>query len=99
MICLKAKDYVEVYQKLSQLEQEIVDHLNPIDEKAFGLNLKIISGADGNADSFDDFRSNIENLSEEEEDILDNEGASYFFSETILPKFKTKDHFEHGVDF
>ncbi|MCK9428925.1 MAG: hypothetical protein M0R17_02800 [Candidatus Omnitrophica bacterium] len=98
MICLKAEDYVEVYKKLSPLEKEIIDHLNPIDEKAFGLNLKIISGSDGNADSFDNFSSNIENLSEEEENALDD-GASCIFSETILPKFKTKDHFEHGVDF
>lgn len=97
MICLKAEDYNEVYKTLSPLEQELVNHLRPENKKVFGLNLKIISGTCGNYDSFEDFETNIEDLTEEEQDKLE-EGPSCMFDD-VLKKFRKKDNFEHGVDF
>lgn len=97
MIALKEEDFNEIYKGLSPLEKELVDHLGTEEKKAFGINLRVLSGMEGNYSSFEDFSSDLE-LTEEEESDLDDQGPECIFDK-VLDKFRAKDHFEHGESF
>ena len=98
VVFLKKEDYKEVYNRLSNLEKELVNYLKPTNKKAFGLDIVCISGVSGNCDSFEEFSTNIE-LTNEEQEALEGEGAHCIFDEKIYKKFLEKDHLEGGEDF
>lgn len=95
-LVLKEEDYNKTYEKLTNLEREILNYLSPEKTKRFGENLITIAGMSGNYDSFEDFSPDSE-LTDEERETYEDNGASCTYDE-IEKKLRKHPHIYHSVD-
>jgi hypothetical protein len=89
VIVVEKKNFDKVKKELTPLYREILDETNIKKHKVFGKELVSISYTSGNASIFDDFGTDLE-LTEAEEEMLDNEGAEGMLDYIItkLSKFE-----------
>jgi len=92
------KEYFDDFEKTLEIyEQELFDWLNKMTNSIDGISYYVFSGRAGNCSSFDDFEFEIE-LTDKQNEILENEGAHQMFDNVVSRMNKYK-YIEVEVDF
>jgi hypothetical protein len=90
-------DYDKVVKSLSKLEKDILSYTNPQNIKAFGKQLVKLGYVSGNYSTYEDY-SYDGNLTEEEQEKLDDESAGCIMDE-IIEKLNKGDCLTDRQDF
>jgi hypothetical protein len=98
VLIMKKDDYEESLKTLNKLEKIAIDHLGYQSKKAFGHDLIVIGCCTGNDSSFEYDSPSISNLTEDEEDIIDNQGWDDIADKAMDKMVEKYEYITHSID-